>query len=577
MSYCFTVDQDNKDFNFLYALVFEDFNHLPEIQPFFQWTLYKNDNNLPNPNNIIDFEKIIAAQTDPFFLHHPGEFLGTIIDYKGWTCKNYDLTPFIGTQLCIEFIVADCSGGEHFGYAYIDGLCSQTEDLVPDIEIRANDVYCNQIIEITTDGSGYNQYQWTISKLDGLGNPYESVTSPKIVGYKAYIADLGAYYEELSHNEVKCDDKLLVELTVFSDCTTFHTSKEIQLSCSEYTIDYCDIIYDCLDDPQERIIGVNDCNDCDIAWFPNQYLILDDIKFPIVTAENYANAFDQTYVVRVISPEGCIWYESIGFEHDIEYTISFENTLDYCDGVLDIIITFDDEIDNSQYEFKAMNVLTNTPYELLYPEFINNASNGTVKVYRLHYERDKDIKVKVQVEITPQNQECHTDDPCIKIAESEIIPKSVFIDPWHAYIPLWFQPDQEENNTWAPLVAGVEFDNCEDVTPTPLYNSHIYYEEVTVWDGDFSNGIVWHKVAQVDPSSNTGVHPEDIVWHGNWTNGKPAASGTYPVVLEIRSCYPINGIAPCTLSWDCELDWDQRFVCPEGNISTYSFDITMIR
>ena len=44
--------------------------------------------------------------------------------YKTWTCVTWNLNnSYNNTDVTMEYIVADCSGGAHFGYAYIDGAC----------------------------------------------------------------------------------------------------------------------------------------------------------------------------------------------------------------------------------------------------------------------------------------------------------------------------------------------------------------------------------------------------------------------------------------------------------------------
>src|SRR5690606_13429880 len=125
--------------------------------------------------------------------------------------------------------------------------------------------------------------------------------------------DLKALYEDNSDFTLDCDDKILVEIYVQSDCAEGSDKVEIQLDCATYEFEYCSPILNCLQDETEQIMGVNTCIDCETVWSPSQFLILDDILFPTVTAENNANAFYQTYYVTSTSPEGCVFRDTINF------------------------------------------------------------------------------------------------------------------------------------------------------------------------------------------------------------------------------------------------------------------------
>ncbi|WP_264557860.1 PKD domain-containing protein [Flavobacterium sp. N1718] len=46
--------------------------------------------------------------------------------YTGWTCGSIDTNDLIGQTVTVEFIIQDCSGGSHFGVAYLDNICSSS-------------------------------------------------------------------------------------------------------------------------------------------------------------------------------------------------------------------------------------------------------------------------------------------------------------------------------------------------------------------------------------------------------------------------------------------------------------------
>jgi hypothetical protein len=44
--------------------------------------------------------------------------------WQPWTCATFNLSQFAGQRVTLEFIAADCGAGAHYGYAYIDDICT---------------------------------------------------------------------------------------------------------------------------------------------------------------------------------------------------------------------------------------------------------------------------------------------------------------------------------------------------------------------------------------------------------------------------------------------------------------------
>jgi hypothetical protein len=64
-------------------------------------------------------------------VYHTTPFIGcnlrdAKIMWKDWTCEEILFDAQAGKTYTIEFFVADCSGGMHFAYAYVDDICAQT-------------------------------------------------------------------------------------------------------------------------------------------------------------------------------------------------------------------------------------------------------------------------------------------------------------------------------------------------------------------------------------------------------------------------------------------------------------------
>jgi hypothetical protein len=60
-----------------------------------------------------------------FIFQNQNYGIGQRIFYRDWSCVNITLPPdVVGQNVTVEFITADCSGGAHWGYAYIDNVCT---------------------------------------------------------------------------------------------------------------------------------------------------------------------------------------------------------------------------------------------------------------------------------------------------------------------------------------------------------------------------------------------------------------------------------------------------------------------
>jgi Lectin C-type domain/Secretion system C-terminal sorting domain len=116
------VTQGQTIFPFQYAVVFEDPGHLPAEQPAFSVRVFNcNGVELPNVCDLGNGSNVaISDAQNPFF---QSANFGTIA-YKNWSSAQINLSAYIGQTVTVVFMNKDCSLGGHFGYTYIDGLCS---------------------------------------------------------------------------------------------------------------------------------------------------------------------------------------------------------------------------------------------------------------------------------------------------------------------------------------------------------------------------------------------------------------------------------------------------------------------
>ena len=120
LSKTFVVPSSQPIFCFWYAVVLQDPLHPPAAQPYF-WVRVTDSTNTIVPGAInfggTPADKLVADHTNPFFSNKGG------VLYTDWRCAQINLTSQIGQTVTIEFITADCAGGLHYGYAYLDNFC----------------------------------------------------------------------------------------------------------------------------------------------------------------------------------------------------------------------------------------------------------------------------------------------------------------------------------------------------------------------------------------------------------------------------------------------------------------------
>ena len=119
----FTVTKENRNFTVWYAVVLEN----PTIVP--------HDNEQPFFNIKCDLAPADDLCFDAAILMCDGNYTDSIcgnsyepLDVLDWTCHRIRIPKSeIGKIATLEIIVADCGKGEHFGYAYIDGICEDCD------------------------------------------------------------------------------------------------------------------------------------------------------------------------------------------------------------------------------------------------------------------------------------------------------------------------------------------------------------------------------------------------------------------------------------------------------------------
>ncbi|MCT2560521.1 gliding motility-associated C-terminal domain-containing protein [Chryseobacterium herbae] len=169
MSYTFTA---SNTLSFMYALVLQGAHSDPNLNGFFSfWISTTNDlANSTVPGNLVNAPvKINADVSDPFF--RSMIYSGSPLTWKEWQTQCISIpSQYVGQQLTIYFATADCSEGQHFGYAYIDAVC---KPLLSVPVLNGPYVACNIEDPILFDGSSTSnesQYVWSAQECDAVGN-----------------------------------------------------------------------------------------------------------------------------------------------------------------------------------------------------------------------------------------------------------------------------------------------------------------------------------------------------------------------------------------------------------------------
>lgn len=112
---------DTLQYNILmlkYAAVLQVPDHQPSAQPKFGFTILDQDMHPLDP--MCGAANFTASENMDW--NYSNTIYGSVA-WKDWTTVGIDLTPYHGRYINIRFTTRDCTGGAHFGYAYIATEC----------------------------------------------------------------------------------------------------------------------------------------------------------------------------------------------------------------------------------------------------------------------------------------------------------------------------------------------------------------------------------------------------------------------------------------------------------------------
>lgn len=126
ISKTFIVTAANANLTFWYAVVLQTggTSHAPNRQASFKVNVRNAGGGLVvvpvnlGPGTVGD--EIMATPGNPAFTG----VVNNNIYYRDWTCGQIDLTSMMGQIVTVEFVTKDCALSGHWGYAYLDNLCT---------------------------------------------------------------------------------------------------------------------------------------------------------------------------------------------------------------------------------------------------------------------------------------------------------------------------------------------------------------------------------------------------------------------------------------------------------------------
>jgi hypothetical protein len=115
----FTVAPGSTSLTFWYAVILQQPNHYPlnGLNPFFTARLRDETTGTVQTICLDASQRNLPVATDPCASTY-------FVAYQSWRCGSFNLKGMEGRTVTLEFIAADCALGQHFGYAYIDDICT---------------------------------------------------------------------------------------------------------------------------------------------------------------------------------------------------------------------------------------------------------------------------------------------------------------------------------------------------------------------------------------------------------------------------------------------------------------------
>ena len=412
---------------------------------------------------------------------------------------------------------SDCGRWAHWSYTYIDMLCSNPEDLFPEVNIGiCGSSICSGLdFEVFVDPGLYDEYQWKSCKVNSQGIEYDCYTSDIITGYTAELEDVENFYTSQSDFSFECGVPISLTFIALNTCGETEETIIFDYVCSDdYTVEYCNEVVYCSEEADVQLIGNVNCPNCTFEWSPIEGLSNPFTAFPTVTNDYIIDAFSREYNVKVTTPEGCVFKESVSLVRNTAQ-VSYFVDRDYCNNYITATVRTNESPQNVWLDYNGNQRIS---MELLDSE----STEGEYVYYRELSRRNNYENVAIDA-TTFSNQlddpECLVGDPstCVKpYIEIGDFSSSQFFGPLNVFIPNVFSPNGDgENDTWHPFYKTIPQNTLEGSTKV----------------FDRAGSLVHASYARAPSIDGLGITGHELAWDGKF-KGQLLNSGTVLVYFH---------------------------------------------
>lgn len=527
MRYTFTVTPENKIFKLRYALVLEDGGHTGGENPAAWFYFVKGASLTPSVNDMNVFgstlRSFVADLNNPFYKRSS---VDADVVFRPWECLEFDLSAYVGQTLSFVAMVRDCTEGGHFGYMYIDGLCTNWP------AIAAATINKTQICPQETlilDGSaseGEDSYFIEVAEMDPnnmyayapggtiINDWFVAQQAPANFDVSAYMASKGKQFE--------CGKKYKVKLAVANQCAEWNeTNSWVDVVCPEINAGP-DVAQCCWGEGvvQDYGIGVS-------PPIPGNSYSWTSIPAGFTSNTPYINVIpDQNiaYVLEVTDPNGCKNSDTVAFRF-LPNLVNISLTTEYklCDYQPYVTASVSTPYCTPDPAFEALVGLVDYSDIHWYFQPTGGASTFIGSGKTIHAPNEDGILTA-----------SYTDSLCTSTGSQTM--QLHYRPGGHGLIaPNTFTPDNgDHNNVFRILESGPYAPM--DIGDEPAYG--IVDFKLRIWNRWGEN---FKTVTKADagrlPHQN--VRQGDIFWDGTNNTGV-VQDGTYVYTLELQYCGQSN-------------------------------------
>jgi len=183
LQYTMKVDSSNAFLLLKYACVLQystSHDNITEMEPRFQLNLL--DDKGDSISTCVNYQVYSESNIEGFQTYSGnsgGSTANATVKWRDWTTVGADLTTYIGQEITIEFLSADCTGQYHYGYAYFVVDCMP---LYITVDYCTGDSYA-----VLEGPEGFDSYQWLDKdSATVIGNEQDLLLEDPEEGVKYY-------------------------------------------------------------------------------------------------------------------------------------------------------------------------------------------------------------------------------------------------------------------------------------------------------------------------------------------------------------------------------------------------------